>query len=79
MMHCSSEGVQLGSVHGPWGIMGTWSTIHHTEQDPIGKFCTLFHMLKVVLTTVISMWQGRSGCDVRMMIRFITSLEDTAR
>ncbi|KZT67309.1 hypothetical protein DAEQUDRAFT_713802 [Daedalea quercina L-15889] len=34
----SSEGVQVGGVRSSYGILGSWTTIHHETHDPVGPF-----------------------------------------
>ncbi|KAH8113503.1 hypothetical protein DFH11DRAFT_304122 [Phellopilus nigrolimitatus] len=34
----SSEGVQIGPAQSTFGVLGTWTTVFHDEQDPIGPF-----------------------------------------
>ncbi|GJF00321.1 hypothetical protein PsYK624_166060 [Phanerochaete sordida] len=34
----SSEGVQVGNVRSPFGVLGTWTTVTHDVGDPIGPF-----------------------------------------
>lgn len=34
----SSEGVQVGSVRSPFGILGVWTTVSHDFGDPVGPF-----------------------------------------
>ena len=33
----SSEGVQIGVVRSTFGVLGTWTTVHHHRHDPIGE------------------------------------------
>ncbi|KDQ50483.1 hypothetical protein JAAARDRAFT_141889 [Jaapia argillacea MUCL 33604] len=32
----SSEGVQIGGVRSPFGVLGSWTTVFHDEHDPVG-------------------------------------------
>jgi len=34
----SSEGVQIGGVRSAYGVLGTWTTVFHDENDPVGPF-----------------------------------------
>ncbi|KAL0961503.1 hypothetical protein HGRIS_006444 [Hohenbuehelia grisea] len=34
----SSEGVQIGGVRSQFGVLGTWTTVFHDNDDPIGPF-----------------------------------------
>ncbi|KAJ3744490.1 hypothetical protein DFH05DRAFT_1525539 [Lentinula detonsa] len=34
----SSEGVQVGGIRSSYGVLGSWTTIFHDEDDPVGPF-----------------------------------------
>ncbi|KAF9263005.1 hypothetical protein L218DRAFT_375211 [Marasmius fiardii PR-910] len=34
----SGEGVQIGGIRSAYGILGTWTTIFHDDDDPVGPF-----------------------------------------
>ncbi|TFK52690.1 hypothetical protein OE88DRAFT_1658096 [Heliocybe sulcata] len=34
----SSEGIQIGGVRSPYGVLGSWTTVFHDAHDPIGPF-----------------------------------------
>lgn len=34
----SSEGVQVGGIRSPYGVLGAWTTVFHDAHDPIGPF-----------------------------------------
>jgi len=34
----SSEGVQVGGVRSSFGVLGSWTTVHHDRHDPVGPF-----------------------------------------
>ncbi|KAH9949791.1 hypothetical protein B0H21DRAFT_725996 [Amylocystis lapponica] len=34
----SSEGVQVAGVRSTFGVLGTWTTVHHDRHDPVGPF-----------------------------------------
>ncbi|KAG1889330.1 hypothetical protein F4604DRAFT_1711774 [Suillus subluteus] len=34
----SSEGVQIGGIASAFGVIGTWTGIHHDHGDPVGPF-----------------------------------------
>ncbi|KAH9936501.1 uncharacterized protein B0H18DRAFT_974101 [Fomitopsis serialis] len=34
----SSEGIQIGGVRSSYGILGSWTTVHHEPHDPVGPF-----------------------------------------
>ncbi|KZT19986.1 hypothetical protein NEOLEDRAFT_1182915 [Neolentinus lepideus HHB14362 ss-1] len=34
----SSEGIQVGGVRSPYGVLGSWTTVFHDAHDPIGPF-----------------------------------------
>jgi hypothetical protein len=34
----SSEGVQIGGIASAFGVIGTWTGIHHDRGDPVGPF-----------------------------------------
>ncbi|KIK61784.1 hypothetical protein GYMLUDRAFT_224887 [Collybiopsis luxurians FD-317 M1] len=34
----SSEGVQIGGIRSSYGVLGTWTTIFHDDDDPVGPF-----------------------------------------
>ncbi|VDB87378.1 unnamed protein product [Peniophora sp. CBMAI 1063] len=34
----SCEGVQVGSIRSPYGVLGNWTTVTHDMHDPIGPF-----------------------------------------
>ncbi|KAF9522585.1 hypothetical protein CPB83DRAFT_864245 [Crepidotus variabilis] len=34
----SSEGIQIGGLHSAYGILGSWTTIFHDAEDPVGPF-----------------------------------------
>lgn len=33
----SGEGVQVGSVCSPFGVLGAWTTANHDSYDPVGE------------------------------------------
>jgi len=35
---CSSEGVQVGGLRSAFGVLGSWTTIFHDADDPVGKW-----------------------------------------
>ncbi|EKM52196.1 uncharacterized protein PHACADRAFT_212767, partial [Phanerochaete carnosa HHB-10118-sp] len=39
----SSEGVQVGNVRSPFGVLGTWTTTTHDVGDPVGMSSVLHH------------------------------------
>jgi len=38
---CSSEGVQVGGLRSAFGVLGSWTTIFHDADDPVGKWANL--------------------------------------
>ncbi|KAJ3714166.1 hypothetical protein C8R42DRAFT_726657 [Lentinula raphanica] len=34
----SSEGIQVGGIRSSYGVLGSWTTIFHDEDDPVGPF-----------------------------------------
>lgn len=34
----SGEGVQVGNVGSPFGVLGAWTTAMHDRFDPVGEF-----------------------------------------
>jgi len=34
----SSEGIQIGGLQSPFGVLGSWSTVFHENDDPVGPF-----------------------------------------
>ncbi|TDL17728.1 hypothetical protein BD410DRAFT_882839 [Rickenella mellea] len=34
----SSEGIQIGAVRSEYGVLGTWTTVSHDDDDPVGPF-----------------------------------------
>ncbi|KAJ3907882.1 hypothetical protein F5879DRAFT_986063 [Lentinula edodes] len=34
----SSEGVQVGGIRSSYGVLGSWTTIFHDDDDPVGPF-----------------------------------------
>ena len=32
----SSEGVQVGNVRSKFGVLGSWTTVLHDREDPVG-------------------------------------------
>ncbi|KAH8795928.1 hypothetical protein DL96DRAFT_1646398 [Flagelloscypha sp. PMI_526] len=36
MWHC--QGVQIGGVGSQFGVLGSWTTVHHDQDDPVGPF-----------------------------------------
>ena len=34
----SSEGVQIGGVRSVYGVLGSWTTVHHEVHDPVGVY-----------------------------------------
>ncbi|KAH9841702.1 uncharacterized protein C8Q71DRAFT_738338 [Rhodofomes roseus] len=34
----SSEGIQIGGVRSSYGVLGSWTTVHHEAHDPVGPF-----------------------------------------
>ncbi|KAH8091065.1 hypothetical protein BXZ70DRAFT_954171 [Cristinia sonorae] len=34
----SSEGIQVGGVRSPFGVLGVWTTVSHDLHDPVGPF-----------------------------------------
>ncbi|KAG1749639.1 uncharacterized protein EDB91DRAFT_1108816 [Suillus paluster] len=34
----SSEGIQIGSIASAFGVIGTWTGVHHDRADPVGPF-----------------------------------------
>ena len=37
----SSEGVQVGGLRSAFGVLGSWTTIFHDADDPVGKWANL--------------------------------------
>lgn len=35
---CSSEGIQIGNVRSKYGVLGSWTTVLHDRQDPVGEY-----------------------------------------
>ena len=33
----SSIGIQVGGVGSSYGVLGSWTTVMHDEEDPVGK------------------------------------------
>jgi hypothetical protein len=33
---CSSEGIQIGGVRSAFGVLGSWTTVFHERNDPVG-------------------------------------------
>ncbi|KAF4617215.1 hypothetical protein D9613_006230 [Agrocybe pediades] len=33
-----SEGIQVGGIRSSYGVLGTWSTVFHDDDDPVGPF-----------------------------------------
>jgi hypothetical protein len=33
----SSAGVQVGAAQSQFGVLGTWTTVFHERDDPLGK------------------------------------------
>ena len=40
LMTRSSEGVQIGGVRSSYGVLGSWTTVHHEIHDPVGMYET---------------------------------------
>ena len=36
MLVHSSEGIQVGNVRSKFGVLGSWTTVLHDRQDPVG-------------------------------------------
>ena len=36
-MYISCEGVQVGGLGSSFGILGSWTTTYHDEDDPVGE------------------------------------------
>lgn len=34
----SSEGIQVGGIRSLFGVLGTWTTVFHEDDDPVGPF-----------------------------------------
>ncbi|KAF9483578.1 hypothetical protein BDN70DRAFT_827292 [Pholiota conissans] len=45
----SSEGVQVGGLRSSFGVLGSWSTIFHEEDDPVGPFWLRKHIHDIVI------------------------------
>lgn len=41
----SSEGVQVGGLRSTFGVLGSWTTIFHDADDPVGKLVNLMAVL----------------------------------
>lgn len=35
-LRCSLEGIQIGGLRSEYGVLGSWTTIYHDEDDPVG-------------------------------------------
>ncbi len=41
----SSEGVQVGGLRSAFGVLGSWTTIFHDADDPVGKWRIFIEVL----------------------------------
>lgn len=32
----SSEGIQIGGIRSSYGVLGSWTTVFHDDDDPVG-------------------------------------------
>ena len=46
----SAEGVQVGGVQSPFGVLGIWTTVHHEAIDPVGRY------LGMITTIIIQLF-----------------------
>lgn len=38
----SSVGIQVGGVGSSYGVLGSWTTVFHEDEDPVGKRHVVF-------------------------------------